>query len=524
MAKKKMHDVFISYASEDRSSLVKPLALELRKRGLSVWYDEFELRVGKSLRESIEQGLASSRYGIVVFSPDFISKKWPKKELNGLFAKEMAGNKIRILPILHNLARGVLIKKLPIQADRVSLSSTLSISELCDSLIQVIKPELLKLDELKRRGFESSDAFIEAAEKEHPGYGFSVSVNSPDASGKAVSKKLEVSIVDPSAMKELPIVNVKFSGEEARKAVEFVKTGKPQTWKTGEFASIRSAIPFFPDLPPGSTFSVGPVMGAAPRPVRLECGSAKFEYMLMKLVRKGTEESEFEISSDSEPLKVSIVWPSSKRRKFTFNFSWIIGGYRASQCLELMRFIDAIAQHADIRVVDLKGELATVPFPSSGSRTIRDPFDENTRKLVSLCAQIEGHFKIPLVIKKRVSESDAENLRVLDGLLNGNEISAEAAWAFTLRKGSNTQIDQAVCDGDKLESLSRTIVLLYLNSASWETKFSATCIASVPIGATKPNMSSPFFAFSGHCIRSAHSWCRELFERLVGFHVVRSAH
>src|SRR6185312_12727621 len=43
-------DVFISHASEDKNEVVRPLAEALRKGGLEVWYDEFELRIGDSLR------------------------------------------------------------------------------------------------------------------------------------------------------------------------------------------------------------------------------------------------------------------------------------------------------------------------------------------------------------------------------------------------------------------------------------------------------------------------------------------
>jgi TIR domain len=61
-------DVFISHASEDKTRFVRPLACELEKWGLKVWFDESTLKVGDSLRESIESGLSRSRYGVVIFS------------------------------------------------------------------------------------------------------------------------------------------------------------------------------------------------------------------------------------------------------------------------------------------------------------------------------------------------------------------------------------------------------------------------------------------------------------------------
>jgi len=87
------YDAFISHASEDKDDLARPLAEFLKKAGFSIWYDEFQLRVGDSLRRSIDKGLANSRFGIVVLSPNFFAKNWPQYELDGLVAKEIAVGK-----------------------------------------------------------------------------------------------------------------------------------------------------------------------------------------------------------------------------------------------------------------------------------------------------------------------------------------------------------------------------------------------------------------------------------------------
>ncbi len=86
-----MPDIFVCHAGEDKESVARPLATALRDAGLDVWYDEFSLLVGDSLRQKIEQGLAESSCGAVIFSPSFFAKNWPQAELDGLFEKEMAG-------------------------------------------------------------------------------------------------------------------------------------------------------------------------------------------------------------------------------------------------------------------------------------------------------------------------------------------------------------------------------------------------------------------------------------------------
>ena len=56
----KLHDVFICHASEDKDEFVRPLAEALKSNHIEVWYDEFALYVGDSLREAIDRGLATS--------------------------------------------------------------------------------------------------------------------------------------------------------------------------------------------------------------------------------------------------------------------------------------------------------------------------------------------------------------------------------------------------------------------------------------------------------------------------------
>ena len=74
-----IYDVFISHASEDKDDnqddIVRSLATALINQGLRVWYDEFSLKIGDSLRQKIDKGLASSLFS-------FISKGWANYELD----------------------------------------------------------------------------------------------------------------------------------------------------------------------------------------------------------------------------------------------------------------------------------------------------------------------------------------------------------------------------------------------------------------------------------------------------------
>lgn len=133
------HDIFISHAWEDKADFVEALAHALRAAGAEVWYDDFSLRPGDSLRRSIDKGLGSSRFGIVVLSTHFFKKEWPQKELDGLFQLESSG-KSRILPIWHKVSKDEVTGFSPTMADKLALNtSTKSVDEIVADLMAIIR-------------------------------------------------------------------------------------------------------------------------------------------------------------------------------------------------------------------------------------------------------------------------------------------------------------------------------------------------------------------------------------------------
>jgi len=130
-------DVFISRASEDKDQVVRPLAHTLQNSGLKVWYDDFELRIGDSLRREIDMGGARSRFGVVVLSRSFFGKGWPYYELDGLVTRLVGGAQI-ILPIWHDITKVVDYGPLP--ADKLARSTgTHTIDEIAQEIVDVIK-------------------------------------------------------------------------------------------------------------------------------------------------------------------------------------------------------------------------------------------------------------------------------------------------------------------------------------------------------------------------------------------------
>lgn len=130
-------DVFISHASEDKDEIVRPLAHALQELGLRVWYDEFELRIGDSLRRKIDQGIANSAFGVVVLSVSFFAKGWTQYELDGMVTRSVDNSQV-LLPLWHRLTKTEVMSYSPSLADKLARSTT-------DSTLEEIAAEIAEV-------------------------------------------------------------------------------------------------------------------------------------------------------------------------------------------------------------------------------------------------------------------------------------------------------------------------------------------------------------------------------------------
>lgn len=120
--------------------LARPLAEALRIRGWSVWFDEFELALGDSLRTEIDRGLSAAQYGLVILSPSFFGKQWPQRELDGLVAREVGGSDRKvILPVWHEVDHSYVASFSPPLADRMAIQSTAGIEKIIAQVEYVLR-------------------------------------------------------------------------------------------------------------------------------------------------------------------------------------------------------------------------------------------------------------------------------------------------------------------------------------------------------------------------------------------------
>jgi TIR domain len=95
-----MSSIFLAHSSADKQ-FTRKLAHTLRERGVVVWIDEAEIKVGDSLFAKIGAGITDMAYLGVVLSPRSAKSDWVKREVEIALTKEMNGRKVVVLPILY---------------------------------------------------------------------------------------------------------------------------------------------------------------------------------------------------------------------------------------------------------------------------------------------------------------------------------------------------------------------------------------------------------------------------------------
>lgn len=133
---------FISHDSRDKDAFVRDLAHELSRNSCMVRYDEFSLKVGDSLRASIERGLRETKKCIVVLSPNFLANEgWGRAEFDSVFTREILEKQNVILPVWLNVEVTDVYNYSPRLADKVGLPASLGVRYVARQLAIAVKTD-----------------------------------------------------------------------------------------------------------------------------------------------------------------------------------------------------------------------------------------------------------------------------------------------------------------------------------------------------------------------------------------------
>jgi hypothetical protein len=92
------YDVFISHSSKDKP-VVRELAERLRKDGLRVWLDDWEIRPGDMIGLKIEEGLEQSRTLVLAMSANAFASEWVTLERHTAMFRDPTNQQRRFIPL-----------------------------------------------------------------------------------------------------------------------------------------------------------------------------------------------------------------------------------------------------------------------------------------------------------------------------------------------------------------------------------------------------------------------------------------
>jgi hypothetical protein len=94
--------VFLCHASEDKA-LGRRLATDLLAQGVKVFFDEWEIGPGDSIRQKIDQGLCQCTHFVALLTPTSLLKPWVNAEMDAAFVQKVIGN-AKFIPLRAGLS------------------------------------------------------------------------------------------------------------------------------------------------------------------------------------------------------------------------------------------------------------------------------------------------------------------------------------------------------------------------------------------------------------------------------------
>jgi hypothetical protein len=131
---------FISHDWRDKEEVAEPIARYFQSLMCPVWYDEFSLKVGDHLRESIEKGLKECKKCVLILSPNFLANTgWTKVEFNSIFTREILEDRKLVLPVWYKVTKQMVFEYSPSLLNVVELDwQKKGKEEVCRQLHQAI--------------------------------------------------------------------------------------------------------------------------------------------------------------------------------------------------------------------------------------------------------------------------------------------------------------------------------------------------------------------------------------------------
>jgi TIR domain len=102
MLKRITRTAFLCHSSLDKP-LARRLAEDLRKAGVDVWFDEWEIAPGESLRRKIDAGIERASYFLALLTSNSLQSEWAQTELDAGMVQRIRGES-KLIPIVAGIS------------------------------------------------------------------------------------------------------------------------------------------------------------------------------------------------------------------------------------------------------------------------------------------------------------------------------------------------------------------------------------------------------------------------------------
>jgi hypothetical protein len=414
-------DAFLCHASEDKESLVEPLVAELQRYGLRIWFDKFTLRVGSSLRQSIDEGLARSRFGIIALSHAFFAKDWPQKELNALFSRQVNGRDA-ILPIWHELTKEDILRYSPLVSDLKAAKSGDGLAVVARALAEVIRPAAFQFETSRADARNAAARMREQFRQLHPNLDCRVTLGPQEldplktiarppepgiiASGTQEGMRIEVFATDKEAYNRNPLSFSLAMTEDAwNKLQDAQRRGKPVELGAEEIVEFSSDF-FQSFTPPCDIVSrrliVGPSLDLVQRRFQFKLTLAlgeervEFPYVEFEMVQPGREEVVIRSSAPAMPLQLTLTFDLVGLGG-SFNAHYSYTGYEIRKIHKTQRALQLMMGGGTLEIVDLESD--RVLSRLRGAREASIPSEEE----VYLDKLVTGLYEVAVAFNETIT-------------------------------------------------------------------------------------------------------------------------
>jgi hypothetical protein len=138
MLASKRPDIFLSHDFRDKEHLARPLAHAVSRLGLVAWYDEFSLKPGNRLSETIDKGLTECRHAVLLVTPNFLeNKSWTSMEMSTLLTREVTEKNL-VIPVWSGVDSKAVAARSARLADLFAIQEFADVDQLATRIFSVV--------------------------------------------------------------------------------------------------------------------------------------------------------------------------------------------------------------------------------------------------------------------------------------------------------------------------------------------------------------------------------------------------